>query len=49
MKSEFQVIMRNGTVLEDVLRKERLNVEGVYQALRQSGMAELADAAAIVA
>ena len=48
VKSEPQVVMRSGTLLHDVLRKERLNVEEVHQALRQSGIADMADVAAVV-
>ncbi|MDP8987471.1 MAG: DUF421 domain-containing protein [Actinomycetota bacterium] len=48
VKSEPQVVMRNGTLLHDVLRKERLNVDEVHQALRQSGIADMADVAAVV-
>lgn len=48
VKSEPQVVMRNGQLLDDVLRKERLNAEEVHQALRQSGIAEMADVAAVV-
>ena len=48
VKSEPQVVLRNGVLLHDVLRKERLNVEEVHQALRQSGIAETADVAAVV-
>lgn len=48
VKSEPQVVLRNGELLHDVLRKERLNVEEVHQALRQSGIAEMADVAAVV-
>ncbi len=47
-KSEPQVVMRNGALLHDVLRKERLNEEEVHQALRQWGIAEGADVAAVV-
>ena len=48
VKSEPQVVMRNGALLHDVLRRERLNVEEVHQALRQSGIAEMAEVAAVV-
>lgn len=48
VKSEPQVLVRNGVVLHDVLRRERLNVEEVHQALRQSGIAEMADVAVVV-
>lgn len=48
VKSEPQVVVRNGKLLHDVLRKERLNVEEVNQALRQSGIADAADVAAVV-
>ncbi len=48
VKSEPQVVLRNGELLHDVLRKERLNVEEVHQALRQSGIAEMAGVAAVV-
>lgn len=48
VKSEPQVVVRNGALLHDVLRKERLNVEEVHQALRQSGIAEMAEVAAVV-
>lgn len=48
VKSEPQVVMRDGALLHDVLRKERLNVEEVHQALRQSGIADTAGVAAVV-
>jgi uncharacterized membrane protein YcaP (DUF421 family) len=48
VKSEPQVIVRNGAVLHDVMRKERLNLEEVHQALRQSGVADIGDVAAVV-
>jgi uncharacterized membrane protein YcaP (DUF421 family) len=48
VKSEPQVVVRNGEVLHDVLRKERLNVEEVHQALRQTGIADVADVSAVV-
>ena len=48
VKSEPQVVMRDGVLRHDVLRKERLSVEEVHQALRQSGIAEMGEAAAIV-
>jgi uncharacterized membrane protein YcaP (DUF421 family) len=48
VKSEPQVVVRNGALLHDVMRKERLNVDEVYQALRQSGIADPADVAAVV-
>lgn len=48
VKSEPQVVMRDGQLLDDVLRKERLSAEEVHQALRQSGIADMADVAAVV-
>jgi uncharacterized membrane protein YcaP (DUF421 family) len=48
VKSEPQVVMRDGALLHDVLRKERLNVEEVHQALRQSGIADTGGVAAVV-
>ena len=48
VKSEPQLVMRNGALLHDVLRKERLNVEEVSQALRQSGIADMSGVAAVV-
>lgn len=48
VKSEPQVVMRNGELLHEVLRKERLNIEEVHQALRQSGVADSASAGAVV-
>ena len=48
VKSEPQVVVRDGVLRHDVLRKERLSVEEVHQAMRQSGIAEMSEAAAIV-
>lgn len=48
VKSEPQVVMRNGALLHEVLRRERLTVEEVHQALRQSGIAESAGVDAVV-
>ncbi len=48
VKSEPQLLVRKGELLHDALRKERLNVEEVHQALRQSGIADIASVAAVV-
>ena len=48
VKSEPQVVLRHGRLLHDVLRRERLNVEEVHQALRKSGIADTGDVAAVV-
>lgn len=48
VKSQPRVLVRNGVVLHDVLRHERLSVDEVHQALRQSGVAEVAGVAAVV-
>ncbi len=48
VKSQPRVLVRNGEVLHDALRRERLSVDEVHQALRQSGVAEVAAVAAVV-
>ena len=48
VKSQPRVLVRNGELLHDVLRRERLSVDEVHQALRQSGVAEVAAVAAVV-
>ncbi len=48
VKSEPQLLVRNGELLKDALRKERLNVEEVHQGLRQSGVSDLGNVVAVV-
>lgn len=48
VKSEPQVVLRHGEILLEVLHKERLAVEEVHQALRQSGISDMTKVAAVV-
>src|SRR5690606_19097125 len=48
VKSEPRVVVRHGEVRHDALRRERLTVEEIHQALRQSGVADLRQVAAVV-
>jgi uncharacterized membrane protein YcaP (DUF421 family) len=48
VKSVPTVVVRRGELLDDVIRAERLNDDEIHQALRRSGVAEVADVAAVV-
>lgn len=48
IKSEPALLVRNGICLEDAMRKERITREEIEAALRDSGVAELAHASAVV-
>jgi uncharacterized membrane protein YcaP (DUF421 family) len=48
VKSEPTLIVGNGKVLEEAMHKERLTIEEVHQAMRRSGVADVADVAAMV-
>lgn len=37
------LLVRNGAIIEDHLAKERINVESLHQALREHGVASLAE------
>jgi uncharacterized membrane protein YcaP (DUF421 family) len=48
VKSEPRVVVRHGEVRHDALRRERLTIEEIHQALRQSGVADVRQVAAVV-
>lgn len=48
VKSEPALLVRNGMCLEGTMRKERVTREEIDAALRDSGLAEVAQAAAVV-